>query len=207
MSNASGEAPVLKGLEVKLRPLVASDAEALALAAAESREQYRFNPVPMGKAEAVEYVNRALQQCVAGERLPFVIEWKGCVVGTTSYSEIAPWTWPTGSESRARKHPDVTEIGYTWLVGSAQRTRCNTEAKFLLLDHAFSHWLVYRVAFRTDERNNVSRAAIERLGARFEGIRRADIPGMDGSIRNSAFYSIVDSEWSQVRRRLVRRMG
>jgi RimJ/RimL family protein N-acetyltransferase len=89
-----------------------------------------------------------------------------------------------------------------WLAASAQRTRCNTEAKSLLFTYAFEVWNVYRVSLRTDERNARSRRAIERLGARFEGIRRADMPGQDDVVRNSAFYSIVRDEWSEVRARL-----
>ena len=94
------------------------------------------------------------------------------------------------------------DIGATWLAASAQRTRCNTEAKLLMLTHAFEVWRVHRVALKTDERNTASRRAIERLGARFEGVRRADMPGQDGSVRHSAYYSIVQAEWPAVRRTL-----
>ena len=85
-----------------------------------------------------------------------------------------------------------------WLAASAQRTRCNTEAKYLLLSHAFDVWRVHRVSLKTDERNTKSRRAIERLGAVFDGVRRADMPGQDGSVRNSAYYSIVPGEWPTV---------
>ena len=98
--------------------------------------------------------------------------------------------------------PDVLEIGGTWLSASAQRTVCNTEAKYLMLKHAFERWSVHRVSLRTDERNRRSRRAIERIGARFEGIRRADMPGADGTVRNSALYSIVAAEWPDVRKLL-----
>ena len=98
--------------------------------------------------------------------------------------------------------PDAVEVGSTWLAASAQRTRCNTEAKYLLLAHAFEGWEVHRVSLRTDERNERSRRAIERLGAQFEGIRRVDMPGQDGTVRNSACYSIVRAEWPAVRDRL-----
>ena len=94
------------------------------------------------------------------------------------------------------------DIGATWLAASAQRTRCNTEAKLLMLTHAFDVWRVHRVALKTDERNAASRRAIERLGARFEGVRRADMPGQDGSVRHSAYYSIVQAEWPAVRKTL-----
>lgn len=196
--------PTLSGQEVLLRPLVAQDAEALALAAAEDRTNYRFNPVPNGPAEAEAYVAKALRQQSEGERMPFAILWRERLVGTTSYSEIHPWQWPEGSAFQRNGRPDVVEIGYTWLAGSAQRTRCNTETKYLLLRHAFEVWEVHRAAFRTDVRNQVSRAAIERLGAKLEGIRRADKPGRDGTVRDSIFYSIVKAEWPAIEEALKR---
>jgi RimJ/RimL family protein N-acetyltransferase len=93
------------------------------------------------------------------------------------------------------------------LAASAQRTRCNTETKYLLLRHAFEVWDVHRVAFRTDVRNEMSRVAIERLGAKLEGIRRADKPGRDGTVRDSIFFSIVRGEWPAVRAALERRLA
>ena len=102
------------------------------------------------------------------------------------------------SSLQRTEHPDAVEIGSTWLAASAQRTRCNTEAKYLLLSHAFDVWRVHRVSLKTDERNTKSRRAIERLGALFDGVRRADMPGQDGSVRNSAYYSIVPGEWPTV---------
>ena len=93
----------------------------------------------------------------------------------------------------------MAEIGHTWLAASAQRTGINTEAKFLMLRHAFEVWEVHVVRLRSDQRNARSRSAIERLGARFEGVRRADRPGADGTVRDSAFYSISVAEWPAVR--------
>ncbi len=139
--------------------------------------------------------------------MPFAILWKERVVGTTSYSEIRPWQWSEGSALQRHGRPDVVEIGYTWLAASAQRTRCNTETKYLLLRHAFEGWDVHRVAFRTDVRNEMSRAAIERLGAKLEGIRRADKPGCDGKVRDSIFFSIVRHEWPAVGAALERRLA
>jgi N-acetyltransferase len=185
------EAPtfVLRGIEVELRPLELADAAGLAAAASESRNAYGYSPVPDGPLEAERYVRRALSMRSAGLRIPFAIRWQGQVVGTTSYSDFQPWEWGAGNARQRSDRPDALEIGYTWLAASAQRTRCNTEAKYLLLAYAFDAWNVYRVTFRTDERNERSRAAIQRLGARFEGIRRADIPGRDGTVRNSAMFS------------------
>ena len=192
----------LRGIEVVLRPLVLDDAAALAEAASESREHYRFNPVPEGLDSARAYIDRALRQRREGRRMPFTVLWRNRVVGSTSYSDFQPWEWPAGSEKLRVDRPDAVEVGYTWLAASAQRTRCNTEAKYLLLTHAFDAWRVHRVSLRTDERNSRSRLAIERLGARFEGIRLADMPAQDGTVRNSAFYSILQSEWPEVRKRL-----
>jgi RimJ/RimL family protein N-acetyltransferase len=99
--------------------------------------------------------------------------------------------------------PSAVEIGATWLSRAAQQTRCNTESKFLRLSYAFEQWRVARVSFKTDERNVHSRGAIERIGAQFEGIKRAEMLGADGAIRNSAYYSILADEWETVRERLA----
>jgi RimJ/RimL family protein N-acetyltransferase len=137
----------------------------------------------------------------AGDQLPFatVRRVDGRVVGTTRFSDMLPWSWPTGSPFQRQDRPDVAEIGHTWLAASAQRTGINTEAKFLMLRHAFEVWEVHVVRLRSDQRNARSRSAIERLGARFEGVRRADRPGADGTVRDSAFYSISVAEWPAVR--------
>jgi N-acetyltransferase len=191
-----------RGMCVLLRPLEPADAAALADAAAESRDSYRFNPVPNGLSEAEAYIDRALRDRAAGRRYPFAIEWHGRVVGTTSYSDFQPWRWPDGCDLQRRDRPDVVEVGYTWLAAFAQRTSCNTESKFLLFRHAFEAWQVHRICLRTDERNERSRRAIERLGCVFEGVRRADMPGVDGTVRNSAFYSVTIAEWPSVRDRM-----
>jgi RimJ/RimL family protein N-acetyltransferase len=120
----------LRGREVLLRPLVLADASALDQASAESRETYGLSGVPGGLAECERYAEKALQMRAVGERYPFAIVWNGRVVGTTSYYDIRPWEWPQGSSLQRYDRPDAVEIGYTWLAASAQRTRCNTEAKF-----------------------------------------------------------------------------
>jgi N-acetyltransferase len=191
---------VLTGPTVTLRPLADADAAPLAAAAAESRAEYVWTRVPDGVEDAHRYIETALADRASGRRLPFAIVWQGRVVGSTSYLDIQHWRWPAGSPHQ--REVDVVEIGATWLSASAQRTRCNTEAKRLMLSHAFDVWRVHRVALKTDERNARSRRAIERLGARFEGVRRGDMPGQDGSVRGSAYYSIVHAEWPDVRRRL-----
>lgn len=197
----------LRGTEVLLRPLSLEDAPALALATAESRDNYLYNPVPNGLVEARTYVEKALDQQAQGERMPFTILYNGRVVGSTSYSELTPWKWPEGSPLQRTDTPDSVEIGYTWLAASAQRTRVNTEAKYLLLAHAFDIWQVHSVTIKTDERNTRSRRAIERLGAKLEGIRRAHTPGVDGTVRSSAFYSILPTEWPAVRKTLEARLA
>jgi len=198
------EVPPLVGREVTLRPLGVDDVVALVAAAAESREHYGLSVVPEGPDAMRAYVARLLRQRDAGDRLPFVTVWRGRVVGSTSFIEPRVWDWPPGSALQRSDRPDVVEIGSTWLAASAQRTRCNTEAKLLMLAHAFERWQVHAVSFKTDERNARSRRAIERLGARFDGVRRADMPGADGTVRNSAHYSIVAAEWPAVRARLDR---
>jgi RimJ/RimL family protein N-acetyltransferase len=204
MSRAINLPPLeMRGDEVLLRPLTVDDAAALAAAAAESREHYRLTFVPDGVEDSRAFIERAHRQRDAGQRLPFAVVWRDRVVGSTSYLDIQWWEWPPGSPLQRTDRPDAVEIGATWLAASAQRTRCNTACKLLLLTHAFEIWHVHRVSLRTDERNERSRRAIERLGACQEGIRRADMPASDGTVRNSAYYCILQAEWPQVRKRLA----
>ena len=197
-----GSQPLLRGRTVTLRPLTLPDAGALALAASESRGEYGYIRVSDSVEDARRYIELALADRDAGRRMPFAIEWNDRVVGSTSYLDLQQWRWPPGSPLQRTDYPDSVEIGSTWLAASAQRTRCNTEAKYLLLTHAFDVWRVHRVCLKTDERNVRSRRAIERLGAAFEGVRRSDMPAPDGSVRSSAYYSIVPAEWPVVRKRL-----
>jgi RimJ/RimL family protein N-acetyltransferase len=99
---------------------------------------------------------------------------------------------------------DVCEIGYTWLTRSAIRTAANTEAKLLMLTHAFETWQVLGVCFYTDARNQRSRAALERIGGKFDGILRAHRMAADYTARDSARFSIVAAEWPDVKQRLGR---
>jgi len=193
----------LHGAEVSLVPLALEHAEQLALATQESRESYGFSPVPHGLEQVQQYIASALKAREQSLRFAFAIKWRERFVGSTSYYDYQPWAWPAGSPLQRTDRPDVLEIGYTWLAASAQRTRCNTEAKRLLLEHAFETWQAHRVCLRTDVRNERSRNAIARLGAQFEGIRRADKPSSDGLVRDSAFFSIVIAEWRAVRARLI----
>ena len=188
-------------------PLGPEHAQALALAAAESRAAYGFSPVPNGLDEVTQYIADALRGRERGERFAFATAWRGRIVGSTSYFDYQPWRWPAGSPLQRTDRPDVCEIGYTWLAASAQRTRCNSEAKLLMLRHAFEAWQVHRVSLRTDVRNERSRAAILRIGAQLEGVRRADKPSSDGLVRDSVFFSIVSAEWPGVRARLIEQLA
>ena len=193
---------VLQGPTVTLRPLSLADAAPLAAAARESRDRYEYTRVPDGVEDAQRYIATALADRETRGRMPFAILWRERIVGSTSYLDVERWRWPAGSPLQRTDDPDAVEIGATWLAASAQRTRCNTEAKYLLLSHAFDVWRVHRVTLKTDARNAQSRRAIERLGAIFEGVRRAHMPAQDGSIRDSAYYSIVRAEWPEVRKTL-----
>lgn len=103
--------------------------------------------------------------------------------------------------------PSVAEIGSTWYAASAQRTGVNAACKLLMLTHAFDVWEILRVTLKTDARNAASRGAIERLGAQYEGVRRAHFPAQDGGIRDTAYYSVIASEWPEVRAGLRRRLA
>jgi N-acetyltransferase len=207
------ERVVLQGDQVRLDPLELSDVEALVAAASENRSTYGFTLVPPDAASMQGYVSSALADEESGWALPFVVRWSasGRVVGSTRFLDLDYWTtppsWPPGRAAVANgEPPSVAEIGSTWLAASAQHTAANTEAKLLLLRHAFDEWQVERVSFKTDARNTRSRQGIERLGATFEGVRRAHVPATDGSIRDSAYYSILRAEWPATQQRLVERL-
>ncbi len=151
-----------------------------------------------------EYVEKALVEADAGRQMPFTIVGPtddGDVLGSVRFMDVACWAWPHGSRNQRHGVPDAVEIGWLWLRVSAQGTAVNTESNFLLLSHAFEEWRVHRVRYRTDVRNARSRAAIEGLGGRLDGVLRGDRPGEDDTIRNSAFYSIMAPEWPELRSR------
>src|SRR5882724_4146685 len=138
-----GEIVLNGSADVVLRPLVRADSPSLTAVAAESRDSYEFIPVPNGVEEVEGYIDRALAQKSSGKRYPFAIEWRGKVIGTTSYFDFQPWEWPAGCPLQRQAFHAAAEIGYTWLAASAQRTSCNTQSKFLLLEHAFEKWQVH----------------------------------------------------------------
>ncbi len=130
----------------------------------------------------------------------------GVVIGSTRFFDIESWAWPADHPRHGRQNPDVCEIGYTWLAHEAVRTAANTEAKLLMLTHAFEVWGMLRVCLHTDARNKRSQAAIERIGGKFEGEIRAHRMGSDFTARTSWRYSILDSEWLEAKRRLTARL-
>jgi N-acetyltransferase len=198
------ESVVLRGRHVRLEPLDHSHVDGLAAAAAGDRSLYQWSPIPQGKAEAASYVDTALAWLNAGTAVSFAtvrVE-DGGVVGSTRFFNLERWAWPPGHARHGRQAPDACEIGYTWLTRSAIRTAANTEAKLLMLTYAFETWEVLRVCLHTDVRNQRSRAAIERIGGKFEGILRAHRMAADFIARDSARFSIVVAEWPEVKQRL-----
>jgi RimJ/RimL family protein N-acetyltransferase len=158
-----------------------------------------------------QYVRAAMEDQSTGWALPFAIRdlHRQAIVGSTRFLDLDYWSWPPAwPPGRTTPRPDaiptVAEIGSTWLAPSAQGTGCNTEAKLLMLAHAFDTWGVLRVTLKTDARNAHSRRAIERIGGRFEGIRRAHSRAVDGSVRDTAYYSVIVEEWPDVRAGLAR---
>ncbi|MET7860364.1 GNAT family protein [Streptomyces sp. NPDC005318] len=198
------EAPPLEGALVRLEPLTQRHAADLVVAAGEDRSSYGFTWVPAA-AEVDDYIAAQLARAAAGKLLPFaqVEQASGRAVGVTAYWD--PRLWPTGDGLYA------IEVGFTWLAASAQGTGLNTEAKYLLFRHAFENWGVARLDLKTDARNSRSRAAIEAVGARFEGVlrnwSRSWAPGEDGRLRDSAIFSITAAEWPNCRAGLEQRIA
>lgn len=196
---------ILQGKHVRLEPLELRHADGLVAAAAADPSLYQWSPVPQGRAQTIRYIETALAWMNAGSAAPFAtirLE-DGAVIGSTRFWNIERWAWPPGHPSRGRIAPDACEIGYTWLARSAIRTGANTEAKFLMLQYAFEQWQVLRVCFHTDVRNQRSRAALERIGGRFEGILRAHRMAADFIPRDSVRFSIIASEWPEVKAQLI----
>ena len=195
---------VLQGKHVRLEPLDHRHIDGLVAAAGDDVLLYQWSPVPRGNADATTYVETALAWRDAGSAVPFAIVRvaDNVVIGSTRFWNLERWSWPPGHPSHGRGLPDACEIGYTWLARSALRTAANTEAKLLMLTHAFEAWKVLRVCFHTDARNHRSRAALERIGGQFEGILRAHRMAADYIPRDSVRYSILAAEWPAVKNRL-----
>ena len=186
----------LEGQHTRLEPLSLAHEEALIAAAGENELWNSIVTVVPTRDTMAEYIEAALTAQAQGTELPFVIVQKasGRVVGTTRFYYIQP-------------QQRNAAIGYTWVATSAQRTAVNTEAKLLLLTHAFDHWGCVRIEFITDVLNEQSRAAIIRLGARQEGILRKHLIMPNGRIRDSVCFSIIAEEWPEVKRNLTTKLN
>jgi RimJ/RimL family protein N-acetyltransferase len=190
----------LEGRYVRLEPMTRERATeiaaALGAAAADGAVwESKVTTIPRPEGMAT-YVAQALKELDAGASLPFVTvdRASGRAVGSTRFMNI---------EAPHRR----LEIGTTWIGKSHQRTAINTEAKYLMLRHAFEQLGCIAVDLRTHEKNAQSRAAIERLGAKQDGILRNHRIMPDGSYRNTASYSIIESEWPAVKARLEARLA
>jgi RimJ/RimL family protein N-acetyltransferase len=186
--------PTLRGGHVTLEPLQREHAEGLRLALGDgelSRCWYTNVPVP---ADVERFIDAALAMRDGGQALPFVVrDARGAIVGTTRFYALEPSV------------PNLS-IGYTWYAKHAQRTGVNTDAKRLLLEHAFEALGCIAVRFETSWFNQASRAAITRLGAKQDGVLRNDKRHSDGSPRDTVIFSIIESEWPAVKQHLQARL-
>jgi RimJ/RimL family protein N-acetyltransferase len=186
----------LEGRHARLEPLAKEHLAGLAEVGLDE-ELWRWIPTAVRtREEMAAYIGTALEEQQSGVSLPFAIVEKatGRTIGSTRYGNID------------RTHHRV-EIGWTWVAREWQRTAMNTEAKYLLLKHAFESLGCMRVELKTDSLNEKSRAAILRIGAKEEGIFRNHMITASGRIRHSAYYSIIDSEWPAVKARLEVRLS
>jgi len=183
---------VLEGAHVRLEPLSEAHADSLARIGLDE-EIWRHMPYgPIRTPDAMHaWIAGVLALTQRGTDIPFVVLQKptGEVAGATRYMDI-------------RKDHLGLEIGGTWYGAQFRRTAVNTECKYLLLKHAFETMECIRVQFKTDLRNERSQRAIERIGAKREGVLRNHMILPDGTIRHSVYYSILDSEWAATKSRL-----
>jgi RimJ/RimL family protein N-acetyltransferase len=187
--------PTLTGSLVSLAPLAPADADGLYEAAADP-VVWRWMPVDGGASrEAFDgWFTVALENAAIGREAPFCVRDRdGQAIGSTRYLALRP------------EHRGL-EIGFTWLTPAAWNTGANAEAKLLLMGHAFERLECMRVEFKTDARNDRSRRALEALGCRFDGIFPKHMLVQRGDVRDSAWYSVVDDDWPQVRERLRARV-
>ena len=190
-------APVtLEGQGIRLEPL-SLDHHAQLCEVGLDDELWRWTPQAVRTPEEMRaYIETGLEVQAAETALPFatIERATGRAIGSTRFANI----------DRANRH---VEIGWTWLGKNWQRTAANTEAKYLMLRHAFETWGCLRVEFKTDSLNVRSRAALLRIGAREEGIFRNHVITWTGRIRHSVYYSIIDSEWANVKADLEKKLS
>ena len=166
-------------------------------AAAQDGELWKIRVTSVPEPENTKlYIEQAMNMRAAGNRMPFAVidEATGKVLGSTSYHDIVP----------ALKR---VEIGYTWYAQSAQRSHVNTTCKLLLLTHAFETLGAAVVGWRTDNFNFASQRAIERLGARKDGVIRHHAPRRDGTVRDTVMYSMLAGEWPEAKAQLLYLLG
>ena len=190
-------APTLAGELVRLEPMTRGHEDGLWDASRDERTwQWLSVHQPQTREELHAYVGDALANAAAGLELPLVtirLEDER-VVGSTRFLALRP------------EHRSV-EIGWTWLHPDAWATGINVEAKLLMLEHAFERLGCLRVELKTDARNERSRGAMAALPAQFEGVHRKQMLVRGGQRRDSAWYSVLDDEWPEVRANLLRRLG
>jgi RimJ/RimL family protein N-acetyltransferase len=186
----------LEGHGIRLEPLAAAHHDPLAAAAADGRLwELWFTSVPQ-PGETQTYIDAALKGQQDGHMLPWAVRdlASDTIIGTTRYHDIVAAI-------------DRVEIGYTWYAASRQRTNVNTTCKLLLLAHAFDTLTCQVVGLRTDNFNFRSQRAIEGIGAKKDGILRHHAARRDGTVRDSVMYSVLVSEWPDVRRHLELRLA
>lgn len=186
----------LDGKCVSLEPLSADDIPALCEVGLEP-SLWNWVPTNIADEEAMKvYVRTALEDQQKGIALPFVTREKssGVIVGSTRFGNI---------DVGNRK----AEIGWTWINPLWQRTYVNTEAKLLMLTHAFEVWGCVRVELKTDALNEKSRDAILRIGAKEEGTLRNHMITDTGRFRDSVYFSIIEGEWPVVKKDLIEKLG
>ena len=185
----------LEGRFVKLEPLTLAHLDGLCEVGLDD-DLWRWTTTSALSREAMlRYVETALAWQAAGTAIPFatVERDSGRVIGSTRFANI---------DSTNRR----LEIGWTWVARPWQRTAANTEAKLLMLTHAFETWNCIRVELKTDVLNEKSRNAILRLGAKEEGIMRQHLITDTGRFRDTVYFSIIDSEWQTVKASLIEKM-
>lgn len=180
---------VLENERVLLKPLEQGDVSNLLEVASEGPELVKYSPILIHTEALLDtYIREALQERADGKRYPFSIfdRQKETYAGTTSF----------GNFSHVSK---VLEVGWTWIGSKFQRTGLNRNCKFLMFQYTFETLEFERLEFRIDKRNLQSRTAVEAIGAKYEGLHRSDILMTDGTRRDTCYYSILRSEWPDLK--------